>query len=125
MSEKTRIEEFTLDGKNFIYIDLCDLKSNEEFDDLLEVIAPTIEKHPPASLYTITNIESIKFDTKTKEIIVKFLEHNKAYVKYGAIIGFDGTKKFICNVLLAQSGRDNLFFAFTREQAVEFLLKKE
>jgi hypothetical protein len=122
--DKTRIEEFTFGGKNFAYIDLSDLKANESFMEATENIKPVISKYPPHSLYTITNIANIRFDTDTKKCVALYMEHNKPYVKYGAVIGFDGIKKIFVNSVFKLSGRDNMLFAFSKEKAVELLLKK-
>ena len=123
--ERERIEEFTQGGKNFIYIDLSGLKENEEFLELVKVIEPAVEKYPENSLYTITNIENVRIDTETKKFIVQYLKHNKPYVKYGAVVGLDGIKKLVVNAVLSLSGRDNIFFAYTKEHATELLLRKE
>jgi len=123
--ERVRLEDFTVEGKNFVYIDMADLKTREGFIELIKFVEPAIAKYPEGSLYTITNLENARFDTEIKGLLLDFLKHNKPYVKYGAIIGFDGIKKIVANMLLALSGRNNLIFAFTREQAVEFLLEKE
>ena len=120
-----RIEEFTIDGKNFMYIDLSHLMANDEFVKITEVIEPLISKYPLSSLYTITNIENIRFDSKSKDMIAKYMSNNKPYVKYGAVIGLDGIKKKMVNLVSFMSGRKNLCFAFTKEQAIEMLLKKE
>ncbi|MCL2480588.1 MAG: hypothetical protein FWF38_02640 [Spirochaetaceae bacterium] len=125
MMEQVRIEEFVRDGKSFIYIDFSNLKTNEEFIELLKVIEPAFAKYPKHSLYTITNIENVRIDSESKKIIAQYLEHNKPYVKCGAVIGLDGIKKIIVTTALKLSGRDNIFFAFTKEQAVELLLQKE
>lgn len=122
--ERARIEEFLVEGKNFIYIDMSDFKTGGEFTELIKRAEPLIAKYPEGSLYTITNLENSKFDTEMKGFVLDYLQHNKPYIKYGAVIGFDGIKKIMLNVLLEQSGRDNLLFAFSREQAVEFLLEK-
>jgi hypothetical protein len=121
---RTRLEEFTRDGKNFIYIDLSDIKKNEEFQEMFEIIKPIIEKYPEHSLYTITNIENIRYDSESKKLMVDYLEHNKPFVKFGAVIGLDGINKLMVTMSLKLSGRNDLVFAFTREQAVELLLKK-
>jgi len=123
--ERERIEEFTREGKNFIYIDLSDLSTNEEFLEMAKVIEPIVAKYPPLSLYTITNIENVRFDTASKEFVARYMEHNKPYVKYGVVIGIDGIKKVMSNMVLALSGRNNLDFTFSKEQAIELLLKKE
>ena len=125
MTERIRIEEFTQDGKHFIYIDLSELKSNEEFIEQIRLIEPIIRKYPKGSLYTITNMGKTRFDAGTKAILVRYLEHNKPYVKYGAVVDFDGIMKMMGNSAIQLSKRDNLFFALTKEQALEVLLQKE
>jgi len=123
--EQKYTEEFTLEGKNFIYIDLSGTKSNNEFNERIKVIVPEIAKYPEKSLYTITNVENIRFDTKSKEIVAQYMMTNKPYVKFGAVIGIDGIKKIMINAIFALSGRSNMHFAFTKEQAIEWLLKQE
>ena len=120
--ERVRIEEFTRDGKNFMYIDLSDLKTNDDFIKVTTgIIEPAIEKYPEQSLYTITNIENIRFDLDSKRIVAKYMAHNKPYVKCGAVIGLDGIKKILVSGVLGLSGRKNIIFAFSKEQAIDML----
>ena len=97
----------------------------EEFVEQIRVIEPLIAKYPPSSLYTITNVQNIRTNSKTKEFIADYMKHNKPYVKCGAVIGGDGIIKVMGNVLLTLSRRDNLVFAYTKEQAIELLLGRE
>ncbi|MDR0516442.1 MAG: hypothetical protein LBH25_05285 [Fibromonadaceae bacterium] len=120
-----RIEEFTLEKKSFIYLDLSEFEKNEEYKEFVEVSSKNIKKYAEHSLYTITNIRGVSFDTETKSIIAKWMEHNKPYVKYGAVIGFDGIKRIIVNAIFKMSGRKNMTFSATKEQAIEWLLKQE
>ena len=123
--KQERIEEFTLDGKNFIYIDLAGIKVNEEFAEFIAVVEAAIEKYPKGSLYTITNIDGIRFDTESKELAAQYMEFNKPYVKHGAVVGLDGIKKLFIQTITKLSGRDDMLFAFSREQAIELLLQQE
>ena len=125
MMEQGRIEEFTHNGENFIYIDLSDFKTNEDFIRLMDITGPKIAKYPPYSLYTITNVENIRIDSESKEIVARYMVINKPYVKYGALIGLDGVKKLLIRAMFTLSGRKNMLFAFTREQAIDLLLNKE
>lgn len=118
-------EEFSCDGKNFMYIDFSGLKTNEEFLAVTEEIEPAVAKYPKHSLYTITNIADIRFDTRSKEIVAQYMEKNKPYVKYGAVIGIDGIKKIMLKTIFQMSGRQNLIYAFTKEKAIELLLQQE
>jgi len=123
--ERKRIEEFSIDGKNFMYIDLSGIQSNEEFANLIKMIELEITKYPEQSVYTITNIEGIMFDTESREIAAQYMKFNKPYVKHGAMIGIDGIKKIMVQTAMQLSERGNLLFAFTKEQAIELLLQRE
>ena len=120
-----RIEEFTIDGKNFVLIDFSNLKTDIGYLELIDSVKPVIAKYPENSLHTITNIKGVTIDSNSKEITVEYLKHNKPYVRYGVIIGLDGVKKLIAETFMRLSGRRNLHFAFTKEKAVEWLLEQE
>jgi len=121
---KHRIEEFTLDGRNFIYLDLSGFKENSEYKEFVAVAKESIAKYAEYSLFTITNIRDVKFDTETKKIIAEWMKSNKPYVKCGAVIGFDGIKRIVVNAIFKMGGRKNMTFFPNREQAVEWLLKQ-
>ena len=118
-----RIEEFTQNGKNFVFIDFSGLASDEEFMELINSAAPAIAKYPVNSVYTITNITNLRFDSHRKEIAIKYMAQNKPYVRRGAFIGLDGIKKMMIKAIMKLSGRTNMYFTFTKEQAVEWLLQ--
>ena len=119
-----RIEEFTRDGKTFFYFDLSGFKSNDQFIQVIEDSKPMIAQHPEHSVYTVTNIANVRFDTKTKELVAEWTAHNKPYVKYVAVVGMDGIKKIMVNAIFAISGRKNMNSASTRDEAVAWLLKQ-
>ena len=118
-------EEFSLDGHNFVYIDLSKIDMKEDFSIASLEIKSVIAKYPPNSLYTITHIDSVKFDSELKKIIAEYMGHNKLYVKYGVVIGLDGIKKIIAKSIFKICGRTNMHFAFSKEQAIEWLLQQE
>jgi len=124
MSTEQRIEEFTHEGKNFIYYDLSDFKTNDEFLEFTKKAKECIAKYAEYSLFTITNIKDVKFDSETKNIIADWMEYNKPYVKFGTVIGFDGIKKIMVNAILKLCGRKNMAFVSSKEQAIELLLKQ-
>jgi hypothetical protein len=120
-----RLEEFTLDGKNFIYHDFSGFQTLEEYAQLIEAAKSQIVKYPKNSLLTITNMKDIRFDSSAKEIVTEWLTFNKPYVKYGAIIGADGVKKIMLNSILIICGRNNMNLVFTKGQAIDWLLKQK
>jgi hypothetical protein len=124
MSVEQRIEEFTQEGKNFVYYDLSDFKTNDEFRELVGAAKERITKYAEHSLFTITNIRDVKFDSETKNIVAEWMEYNKPHVKCGTVIGFDGIKKIMVNAIFKLCGRKNMAFVSNKEQAVEWLLKQ-
>ena len=119
-----RIEQFTQDNRNFMYIDFSKIKTNEGFLKFIEFLEPIISNNPEASLYMIIDIEDIRFDSNTNEIIVKHLEHNKPYVKFSVVLGLDGIKKICVNNLFKMAKCGNLHFAFSKERAIEWLVER-
>ena len=120
---RERVTEFTQDGKNFVLIDFSGLSSDDDFLAVIDVAIPTIGKYPEKSVYTITDITNLRFDSNTKDIAAKYMEKNKPHVKYGVIIGLDGIKKMMALTVMKLSGRKNMHFTFTKDQAVEWLLR--
>ena len=119
-----RVEEFSLDGKIVVYIDFSGLSADKDFLEVIKAAEPVIARHPEDSVYTITNIANLRFDSHTKDIAAVYMEHNKPYVKHGVIIGLDGIKKMMARTVMKLSGRSNMEFAFTKEQAIEWLQKQ-
>lgn len=119
------MEEFTIEGKSFFSIDFSGIISNKDFIDLTNTAKLIIAKYPKHSLYTVSNISNIRGDTQTKEIFHKYLEHNKPYVKHGAIIGVDGIKKMMAKTIMKLTGRKDFHYAYSREEAIEWLLLQD
>jgi hypothetical protein len=118
-------EEFSLEGKNIMYIDFSNLMTNEEFTKLIDIVKPVIAKYKDCSLYTITNVEDVRYDSFTREIFINYVEHNRPYVKTGVLIGIDGVKKMIVNTLVKLTGRGKFHITFTKEKAIEWILQQD
>ena len=118
-------EEFVLEGKSFLYVDFSRINGKDDMVKSIEAVKSIIAKYPPNSLYTITNVANFRFDSDLKEILADLTAHNKPYIKYAAIIGIDGVKKVMLNSILKITGRTNMFFVFSKKQAIELLIQKE
>jgi hypothetical protein len=125
MDYEARIEEFTRDGKNFMYIDVSNLKNNADIRKTVELVQRRMENYPAKSVYTIINIEGIVFDTESKEIAADCMKRDEPHVKGGAFIGLDGIRKIMANAVVKLSGRSLMQFFYTKEQALEWLLRQE
>jgi hypothetical protein len=117
-------EEFSVEGKNIIYIDFSKVKSDEEYSIAFEKVGGVIASHPKSSVYTITNMAGTRIDTLSKDNFIKYAEHNKPYVIRGVLIGLDGVTKMIVGNIIKEAGRNDFHIAFTKEKAIEWILQK-
>jgi hypothetical protein len=120
-----RIQEFTNNGRIFIYYDLSDFKTVDDYKKLIDEAKAAIVKYPKSSLYTITNIKDVKFDTEVKRVVSEWMTFNKPYVKSGTVIGVDGMKKIALNTIFALSGRSNMNCVSTKDDAIAWLMKQK
>jgi len=119
-----RIDEFVIFGGSFIYFDLSEFETNDEYKSFVETAKKRVAKYAEQSLFSITNIKNVKFNSETRKIIAEWMAYNKPYIKYGAVIGFDGIKKLMVNAIFRMCGRKNMTFSSDREHATEWLLKQ-
>ncbi|MDR2922578.1 MAG: hypothetical protein LBU85_04450 [Treponema sp.] len=119
------IEEFAADGKDIIYVDFSNTASEKYFNGIIEQVKLVISKYAEQSVRTITNLENVRFDSNIKDIFAEYMKFNKTYVKYAAVIGIDGIKKKLVESIMKMSGRENFYFCFTREKALDWLLRQE
>jgi len=119
-----RVEEFALGGKNFVYIDFSNLTETEEISAVVDLAYAAISAYPPHSVFTITNLDGLRFDNETKDVIIPYTEGNQPFVIAGAIVGLDDYKKSISETVFAVSGRKDLIIMDTKEEAIEFFDSK-
>ena len=117
-----RMEEYTLEGRSFVFLDLSMLKNNLELSMLVADVNAVIEKYPKASLHMIINIAEFKLDSESIRIFEGSLSHIMEYTKSCAFIGVDGVKKMVVGAVAKRFGKTDIRFAFTRERATEMLL---
>jgi hypothetical protein len=119
---ENRIEQFEYEGKKFIYYDLSNLKNNAQFREFVEYAKKTVQKYPgDHSLFSITNIEGVVYDTETKAIMIDWISFNRPYIRQGAVIGIDGIKRIMVHAILELGDRNNMKFFRARDEAVKWL----
>jgi hypothetical protein len=117
-----RIEQFEYEGKKFIYYDLSHYKNNTQFREFVEYAKKVIKRYPKDnSVFSITNIEGVMYDSETKTIIAEWMDFNRPYIRQGAVIGLDGIKRIMVNAVLKICGRNNMKFFRGRDEAVKWL----
>jgi hypothetical protein len=119
---ESRLEQFEYEGKKFIYYDLSYFKGNVQFREFIAYAKEVIAGYPKdASLFSVTNIEGVVYDTETKNIVSEWMDFNRPHIRQGAVIGLDGIKRIMVNSILKMSRRSNMRFFKTRDEAVAWL----
>ena len=98
--------------------------ANLDIDEAHEVInysAGIVEKMPKSSICTLTNITGANFNQALIDALKEFAKKNKPHVIAGAVIGVDGIKKTLFNVILMVSGRKNLKMFDKEDDALTWL----
>jgi hypothetical protein len=101
---------------------LAYFKNNNQFKEFTANAKEIIQRYPKdSSLFSITNIEGVIYDSETKTIVAEWMDFNRPYIKQGAVIGMDGIKRMMVNSILKMSGRSNIQFFRTRGEAMKWL----
>ena len=119
---KDRIEEFEIDGKPFVHIDMSMLESRAELGEVAKMVGDVVSKHPEGSLYIITNIAEFWLDSEAEAFFEQCIEHNVKYAKACAVTGIDGIKKLMVSSAAKRAGHSRIYFTFTKERAIECML---
>jgi len=124
MDYRERIEEFEREGSKFLYLNLSEFQSNEEYVSFIEAAKRVIETYAPLSVYTITNMRNTMFDSSTKELLTQWVTFNKPFVIKGVVIGADGIKKLMFSQIFQLGKRKNLVYLKDKEHAIQWLLEQ-
>lgn len=116
-----RIEIFECEGKQIIYFNLSNIRINEELKNVAQKAKETISGYQHASVYTLTNVAQIAFDTKTKEIAADWMSFNKPFVINAAFFGVTGVRKIMLKAVFVLSNRKNVALFPYKEQALAWI----
>jgi hypothetical protein len=119
---ENRIEQFDFAGKRFIYYDISHFRNNHQFREFVACAKEAIQRYPrDQSLFSITNVEGVMYDSETKIICAGWMDFNRPYIRQGAVIGLDGIKRIMVNAVMKICGRSNMKFFRARDEAVKWL----
>ena len=104
MSEEARVRYIDHKGSRILYIDFS-YATPDEFLATIDLAERTIAAEPPTSVLTLTNAEKAVHDRPVTERLKSYVEHNKPFVKGGAVVGLNELRKIVFNFLNKASGR--------------------
>lgn len=109
---------------SILYLDFSGLKTKEEIVKQIEVFRTYIKKQPLNSLYTLTNLENMYFNTEVYNAISVYAKANNAYVKASAVIGLKGMMQIFYKGFAKLSGR-NVKVCSSKDEAIASLVQQE
>lgn len=113
-------------GKNIVVLDFSQgdmLDNKAELISLIDEAKTYIGRQVPSSLLTLTILKELRFNKELIEVMKEFTEHNKPFVKAGAIVGIQGLQKVAYDMVMAFTKR-NIPIHPTVEDAMEWLVQQ-
>lgn len=109
-------------GLEIVYLDFSGLKNKEEIFTQIEAFGSYLRKHPLHSLYTLTNLEGMFFNTEVFNKLSLYAKANNPYVKESALIGLKGMIQIFYKGFVKITGR-NMIICNSKSEAVLALSK--
>ncbi len=101
---RTRFIEF--EGRKILMLDFSGISDpSSAIEAVSEARALVGRQQPDGSLLTLTNVTGSHFDSGVLKAIRELVEHNKPYVRAGAVVGLAGLMKVVFNTLMHLTGR--------------------
>ncbi|MGA1846109.1 STAS/SEC14 domain-containing protein [Deferribacter abyssi] len=115
-----RLEILSHKGKIIIYLNFSEATPMEAYK-LIEDGKKAIRTMQKNSVYTLVNVKNLNGGKDLQMALKDFAEHNKPYVKCGAVVGVTGWRKAVYSLILKLSGRKNLKLFDTIQEAKDWL----
>lgn len=105
-----------------LYLDFSEC-TIEEGSRTMEEARLVIDAQPPASVLVLSNVTRAQYNRETIKKLQEFVLQNRPFVKASAVIGLDGLKKVIFDLITKVAGRHMSVFA-TKEDAIAWLAQQ-
>jgi hypothetical protein len=111
-------------GRQIVYLDFSGITDPADAVAAAEEAKGFFAQQPrQQTLLTLTNVKGSHFDTQVVKAMRELVEHNKAYVRAGAIVGLSGLMRVVYTTLLHLTGRNLQAFDDINE-AKDYLVKQ-
>ncbi len=117
-----RVQFIQHKGRKILHLDFTNKKSLEVLP-LIEQAKAAISSQPPKSVFTLTDVTGMGFNSESTDALKKFVDHNKPFVAAAAVVGVTGLKQIILNAIMKFSGR-HLHAFNSVDEAKEWLAKQ-
>jgi len=87
-------------------MNFSNLKNIQEINGVINDSIKFIRVKPLTSLYCLTNISGMHFNSEIKDLFQNFVNGNKPFVKASAVVGLSPLQQIMYNGLMKITGRD-------------------
>jgi hypothetical protein len=105
---------------DIVYLDFSELKKKEDILAQIEVFGNYIRKQPLNSVYTLTSLENMYFNTEIYNHFTAYVKENNPYIKGSAVIGLKGMMQIFYKSFIKLTGR-NVKVCSSKEEAIMVL----
>ncbi|MBN2805690.1 MAG: hypothetical protein JXR22_03450 [Prolixibacteraceae bacterium] len=102
---------------DIVYLDFSEIKKKEDILAQIEVFGHYIRKQPLHSVYTLTNLENMYFNTEIYNHFTAYVKENNPYIKGSAVIGLKGMMQIFYKSFIKLTGR-NVKVCSSKEEAI-------
>ncbi|MBA2627026.1 MAG: hypothetical protein H0U85_03370 [Gemmatimonadales bacterium] len=94
-------------GRKILLIDFSGIEDAQTALDAISEARAVVAAQPAdGSLLTLTSVDGAYFDSGVLKAIRELAEHNRPYVRAGAVVGLTGLMKVVYNTLVHLTGRN-------------------
>ena len=93
-------------GQRILLLDFTNIHDAQTAMAAIGEAREIVAQQPPASVLTLTHVTGSHFDSGVLKAIRELVEHNRPYVRAGAVVGLAGLMKVVFNTLLHLTGRN-------------------
>lgn len=94
-------------GRKILLLDFSGIADPQAAYDAISEARDIVARNAPdGSLLTLTLVKDSHFDSGVLKAIRELAEHNKPYVRAGAVVGLAGLMKVVFNTLIHLTGRN-------------------
>jgi hypothetical protein len=114
-----RVQFIRHNGVEILHINWSDAQASEMLEAMAEA-RKMIASRPHASVRTLTTVDGSHMDRQVTNALKDYVEHNKPYVRAGAVVGLNDLKMIAFNFVNRVTGR-NLRAMDTVDEAKNWL----
>lgn len=105
-----KLEILQHEGKEIYFLDFSGMKNEAEIQALIAEGKRHIRSKNQQSVYSLTNIEEMHFNSEIKELFTEFIKGNKSFIKASAVLGVTGLRQIVFNGVMKLTGREIRLF---------------